>query len=130
MSYIDPITDERVTVPARTIPTRDQFCAVCSVRLDHDRDDLAFGPDARYVHARGCRDIAWGDSDAVACDGGCGTLLADGDGETCTTCETDGPICSWCGRHHFGGPNEMLDADTYRDEDCRIRTRIGWQDRD
>lgn len=129
MKIEDPITGEVYDVHPRTRPMADQFCAVCSVRLDHDDDDdLAFTPDARYVHAGACSAIAWGRSDAVACTGGCGCILPEGDGDTCPTCETEGPICSSCGDHHHGDPNELIDADTYRDEDCHIVHRVGSAD--
>lgn len=124
MTIIDPITGERVTLPARTIATADQACAVCHLELDHEHDALAFGPDAAFVHAGGCADIAWGRSDSIACDGNCGTLLADGDGETCPVCETEGPLCSYCHRHHHGERNSYLDHDTFIDEDCRFHDLV------
>lgn len=49
MSYIDPISGERVTAPP--VPEADRTCAVCGGPLDHDRDDLAFTFDGRLVHA-------------------------------------------------------------------------------
>lgn len=56
MSYIDPISGERVT--AAPVPEADRTCAVCAVALDHDRDDLAFTFDGRLVHAEPCAEEA------------------------------------------------------------------------